>query len=227
MYLIRFEVLEDLKRGGCPICSGTERTAREWLRGLLRDIDDARVRANLERSGGICPPHIRLLVEVADDNKDSLGLGVVLEFLLAAAERTIARASHRVPVRASRRRGALKALTTPRCGVCDAEARRIDAYLEFLLDSSDGEVSRYAGDRRGALCLVHLSLAMARAQDRQDSTTVRLAARRKLEELKAQVNASIRAHAVGSAASAHVHDVLKRDAPQWLAGGPSGSRSAR
>jgi hypothetical protein len=233
MYVIRIEALEDLARSGCPICRASARVAREWLRGLLRgdDIGDAKVRKTLEAQGGLCPRHVRLLVEVAAEEGDSLGLAIVLEFLLEVAKRELAHRPRqeraRRPRRSPLRRGAAPVEDPKnRCGACEAEKRRADAYLALLMDASDDKMQAASDGPRHALCRVHLEQARGADADADADgpgySGLRLAATRKLDLLLAQVADSIKAHRPGAELPSGVHDVLWRWAPDWLAGPVAG-----
>src|SRR5581483_6288950 len=112
---------------------GAHRAGWEWIHGLLHeDANDPHVREALERAGGLCPDHTRLVVAVAAEEADSLGLSIVMEFLLAAAARRLNQ-----PVRAGlgrgkrRRRRIPTPLVARTCGACEAEGRRVAAYVEI------------------------------------------------------------------------------------------------
>jgi len=223
MYVIRIEAFDDLEHPGCPICRTCARVGREWLRGLLQnDIGDSTVRTSIADRGGLCGNHVRVLVDVATEDRDTLGLALVLEFLLNVAKRSLLNPAQRPkPLLRGwsrlRRGGAPpRAGPEPSCGACEAEDRRADAYLALFMDPSDPQMRALVDDPRHALCRDHLAQALGTAADNPNTRLLKLAATRKLDLLLAQIGDSIRAHRVGSDAPSSVHDVLRRQAPDWL-----------
>lgn len=216
MYVIRVELNDDLVAGGCPICRGATRSTRAWLLDLLREIDDVHVQEGLTRDGGLCPTHVRRLLEVAHECGDSLGLGIVLEHLLRTAPSLRAD-----PLRSSAprgRRGRRSAASiVDRCAACKALQVRIDAYLAILLDEPDVATRALADRPENALCKPHLDMATARRTSRETASLER-AARLHVRSIIDMLKSSQRAHTFGAPADQGVHDVLWRDAPDWLAG---------
>ena len=216
MYVMRVELHDDLAAGGCPICRGATRSTRAWLLDLLREIDDFRVQEALDRDGGLCPSHVRRLLDVARESDDSLGLGIVLEHLLRNAFIPVTGPPRR-SVRLGGSRRIPPAPTADRCAACKAQQVRIDAYLEILLDASDAATHELAHRPENALCKAHLQLALARRTHDRTAPLER-AARLHVRSLIDRVRTSQRAHTYGSTADRGVHEVLWRDAPDWLAG---------
>lgn len=217
MYLITYELLEDLAKPGCPVCRGAHRAGWDWIHGLLHDdANDPHVRQTLERNGGLCPEHTRLVVAVAAEEGDSLGLSIVMEFLLAAAGRRLDDGERRAPVQRTRRwRRARTPLVATTCGACEAEARRVTAYVEILTQSSSDYLRRASEEPERALCLVHLSGVIA-AGEPEVRRLLRVA-RRRAETLRAHIAAIVPAHASTTGLPTLDDPVLWREAPDWLA----------
>ncbi|MHB1553323.1 MAG: hypothetical protein ACYCZP_05190 [Acidimicrobiales bacterium] len=227
MYVVRIEALDDLASEGCPVCTAVERVERAWLGGLLDDVGDAKVRSALERGGGLCAAHVRLLVEVAADSGKTLGLCVVLEVLLSQARGELAT---REPLwRGCARRLARKRSSTEwpddGCGACNAVRLRERAYAELLLAAGDATLRRRAGDPRSALCRPHLARLRDAAVTYDGASVLHGAARAKVDELLIQVARSMAAHQVGSEIGSDAHGVILQDAPDWLAGRAGNART--
>lgn len=102
-YLVAFDLEDDLRHPGCPVCRVAARVGQEYLRSLMAsDITDARVADALRRSGGLCREHLLLAAEVAEDGGDSMGMALLCELLMAAAETSLTRRA-RARARARRR----------------------------------------------------------------------------------------------------------------------------
>lgn len=221
MYVMRVELHDDLAAGGCPVCRGATRSTRAWLSDLLRQIDDGRVQDGLERDGGLCAHHVRWLIEVARECGDSLGLGIVLEQLLQ-----IELSGRGASLRRSGRGGWLRRMRLRRvppmspddpCAACRAELVRVDAYLTLLVDEPDEATHRLADRPGAALCRPHLRMALARRLHHETALLQR-ATDLHVRSLIARLRASQRAHTYGAPVERGVHEVLWRDAPDWLAG---------
>ncbi|MGH9182445.1 MAG: hypothetical protein ACRDZ9_01245 [Acidimicrobiales bacterium] len=157
---------------------------------------------------------------VAAHEGDSLGLGIVMEFLLTFARRRLDGQARATAGRDRRRPRRRRSLTAWSCGACEAETRRAAAYLEILTQASNDEMRSAIEDPDRALCLVHLSAALGRTADERDASLLVRVARRRAEKLHGRVAASLGAHA--STVGRRVGDdaVLWREAPDWLAGAP-------
>ncbi len=216
MYVVRTEALDDLADEGCATCRAVDRVERAWLLGLLDEVGDAKVRSALERGGGLCAAHVRLLVEVAAESGKILGLGVVLEVLLsqARAELTGGRRTWR-----SSSGGPLRpAGGEPACGACASVRLRELAYTELLLAPGDTALQQRAADPSRALCRPHLAALRAAPSEQSGSVPFEAAARAKVDQLLGAVARSIDAHRVGSQSGPDAHDAVLKDAPEWLAG---------
>ncbi len=223
MYVVRSEALDDFVGAGCPMCKAAERVERTWLRGLLDEVGDAKVRAGLERRGGLCADHVRVLVEVAGESQKTLGLGVVLEVLLSQARDELGRRRRQWRSRAGR----VPRDTEPAssCGACASVQLREDAYAELLLAGNDAALQQRAADPRSALCRPHLAAVLGRVTSERRTAAVGGAASSKVDDLLAGVARSIDAHRVGSEVGPDAHEVILRDAPDWLAGSGGTART--
>ncbi|HTX63719.1 MAG TPA: hypothetical protein VMD28_08770 [Acidimicrobiales bacterium] len=226
---MRSEALDDFSGEGCPFCRAAARVEHAWLRGLLDEVGDAKVRSALERGGGLCSAHVLSLVDVAVGSGKLLGLGAVLEVLLTQAGRELD--ARRVPRRARKGRG----VTWPRrprpsahtpsgvgCGACGVVRLRENAYAELLLAAGDTALQRRARDPRRALCRPHLSgvrdAAAALGSAPGGAGGAEEAARERVGDLLGAVRRSIGAHRVGSEVLPGVHEAVLREVPKWLAG---------
>lgn len=221
MYVVRIEMLDDLAEEGCPICTAADRVERAWLRGLLDEVGDAKVRAALEEGGGLCAGHVRVLVDVAADAGKTLGLGVVLEGLVSMARDDLA-SRPRVGALGPRRRSRGERREPPGCGACQAVQLRERAYRELLFVTGDTALQQRSRDPRRAMCRPHFAMVRAEAEEVTASTSavaaLNAAAREKADQLLAGIARSIAAHSAGAEVRRNTHDVILRDAPEWLAG---------
>ncbi len=215
MYVVRTEALDDLADGGCATCRAADRVERAWLLGLIDEIGDAKVRSALERGGGLCAAHVRLLVEVAVEFKKILGLGVVLECLLSQARAELVGGPRRWRSLA----GPLRAAgPEPGCGACASVRLRELAYTELLLAPGDAVLQERAADPKSALCRPHLTALRAAQMAQSGSAPFEAAAGARVDELLTAVARSIDAHRVGSQSGPDAHGAVLKDAPEWLAG---------
>ena len=202
------------------MCRAAERVERAWLRGLLDEVGDAKVRSALESGGGLCARHVRLLVDVAIESRETLGLGVVLEVLLSQARDELVGHRRRLWPPTRTRTG-----SEAGCGACEAVGLREQAYVALLLEAADAAVQRHLRDPRSALCRPHLAELREEADVHGGAAALERGACSQVDQLLAGVARSIAAHQVGSAIGPDAHEVLFRGAPDWLAGRAGGART--
>jgi hypothetical protein len=183
----------------------------------------ARSGVRWKRNGGLCPRHVRVLVEVAADHADRLGLAVTLELLLQIVLRDLQEPSrvtrhHKVRRRAFRHRKPGEGMRRGLCGACESERRRIEAYVTLLLDETDERVHASGSSPRRALCRPHLVQAIARAEDVSGTAHLRRAAQREVGFLLDKLQTTIESYRTVAHAPQEVHEVLWCSAPDWLAG---------
>jgi len=219
-YLLEFELIEDLRRPGCPVCRGIERVARNWMRGLLRDdINNPRARELLARNGGLCPRHLRLAVAVAEHESDPMGLALLTEFLVGIAVRGLEATTARGRPRRARA-GGRAALRPASCPACESEDRRADAILELIEEAApDTDVHRLLDAEGHGLCLPHITRGLARSRHAYGAARlVRLGLRTatRLQRLLEQFLAK-QVHQRRNELSAEEVDAAEQ-ASAWLAG---------
>lgn len=227
-YILAFDLDEDVRHPGCPACRAAARVGRKYLASLMAsDITDARVVERICRTG-LCREHLLHGVEVVEATGDTMGMAILSDLLLAAAESPLAA---RVRSRSSWIRGRTGRRQLPLgagCPACAAEAVVIDGYLDLLLSTSSHHLmGALSGPERG-LCLAHAYRSLERpgAEGKGDAiirawSTTAQHYRRLLAELIRKRSHQYRHEPAGSEADAW------RQAPSWLVGAPRSGEGAR
>ena len=215
-YLVLFDLLEDLRRPGCPVCRAAERTGREYARTLMMtDITDARVRESITRAGGLCRDHLFLSVDVAAAEVDTMGLALLEELLLDIA--------HRLLVKRSRRGRRHRVGIGPggtRCTACEAEKVTVDAYCDLLISDPEVYLGPMAARDDGGLCFPHARWLLDRPGGPACSGLVVAAWARRAARLRQGAEATIAAHRADARELPSSEQVcsLRSEVPAWLVG---------
>ena len=206
-YLLSFDLLDDLRHPGCPMCRAAARVGRQYLNSLMvSDINDPRVREQIGRSGGLCREHVLLAVEEAAGRSDRLGMALLSELLLEIAANRLRKAK----VAALRPRFLRPSQRERLCPACTAEAVITDGYADILVDSPGVEVmSLFEREDRG-LCLPHAVNALARARNPSEVTLFADAWSRPARRMRKQLKDLIRKHAYN-----HRHEAPGVEADSW------------
>lgn len=159
------DLLDDLKRAGCPVCHAARRTAGHTVRALLSEsVMDPGVRARLRAAHGFCTDHALLALRLA--GVDGQGIGMLYDSILEHLREEV--------MGAARRRRAFRWPWQPEqadplaphrvCLVCEAERDRADTYLDLLASASSHDVLGSAArqEDRG-ICLPHLRWGLQQA----------------------------------------------------------------
>jgi hypothetical protein len=193
------DLMADLKKAGCPVCHGAQRAAWKYLDGLLWEfVNDPGVRAGLRAARGFCREHSRMALAVASEQAAAVGIAILYEDLLGAAEQAAAQAA-RAPWRGGsrgRRRGAHDALNpATACPACQTADRVADNYLRILArygsESPPAAALHHPG--RG-LCFPHLATGLANARSEQQAERLLEFFGHGTEELKRDLREFTRKH---------------------------------
>lgn len=218
-YLVAFDLADDLRQEGCPMCRAMCRVGEEYLRSLLAaDIDDARVKERIKRSGGLCREHVLAAVDVAAWRGDHLGMAIVAEWLLKVAAMQIDTRRMLVRTRRGRQRWRQHSPGTPQCPACEAEAVIVDSYA-LLLVADPAKARSALVDGEHGLCLPHALRALELTERTSERQLIVELWNRRAERLKVLLSDLVRSHAAsqrelpeGRANSAWI------EAPEWVAG---------
>lgn len=164
------DLVEDLRKPGCPACHGANRAVWRYLDSLLWEyVNDPGVRAKLRASRGFCREHALTALAVASHQAAASGVAILYEdFLRHVRDEVIAvgKGPRRGGARGRRAPGMPPA--TGRCPACKSADFVAANYLKILseadADSVPGRAVREPG--RG-LCLPHLAkgLRVARSEE--------------------------------------------------------------
>ena len=179
-----FDLLEDLRHAGCPVCRGSAAAARRFVQAFLYEsVNDPGQRARWRDSLGFCQDHALLLLQLASADGQAIALlyGDLLARVRDEAERELRRGRSWW-----RRRRSPPLQPRAPCGVCEAAHRKADAYLARLAESApDDDIGRAAREHGRGLCLPHLRRGLGRVRS--------LPGRRRLLEIFARGHDELRA----------------------------------
>lgn len=189
-YLLQFDLVEDLSLAGCPLCRGAARTGRKYLGSLMHeDINDAGVRNQLERSGGLCADHVLVAVQIATARGDTMGMALLTELLLDIGVDLLRREGRR------RRRHRPRLVRRPKlspCPACEAEAVIVNGYADLLLAAARQDHDRAPLVAECRLCLPHALAVLERARTESELSALREAWLRPTRHLRQLVAEAIR-----------------------------------
>jgi hypothetical protein len=224
-YLLEPEVTSDLDQKGCPLCRASQRAGRTWIRELIvQQMTDSTVLNLVKKSGGLCPTHLLVGLDVAESEADTLGLALFADYMLRLTRSRLADGQR--PANVRRRRGLRWWRRTSRdrrpCLACEAEERRSVAYIDILAELARRGDNRLKADWQ--LCFPHLAVAVDRLDDDAVRRNLIQAIDRRTDHLEEELATEIRKHSHD-----HRHldpapnGVLAAQTIRWLAG--RGSRA--
>lgn len=227
-YLLEFDVAEDASVPGCAVCRGAQRAGAEHVRGFLyEDANNPSARALLERSGGLCRDHLFVAARIAEQDEDTMGISILVEFLLDVARRRIAQVQR--PSKGRRRRRGPVSLLARGCPACDVERRQAESYLDILAGAgADGPSAGGAGGEEisagyalaeHGLCLVHLEMGLSRTGDDEGRALLVRSYSNRASQLRRQVQEHISKQSARRAAEGPGSESAAwREACDWLVG---------
>jgi hypothetical protein len=173
-YLVAFDLVDDLRRMGCPMCRAMCRVGEEHLRSLMAaDISDSHVRNRMKRSGGLCREHVLTAVEIAARSDNRMGMALVAEFLLEIGASRLNSRQTGFPPRPNRRwRHRQRTRDSDSCPACAAESVIVDSYIESLLTSRGAELRKSILDGERGFCLPHALRAIDRTDRAEDRALI-------------------------------------------------------
>jgi hypothetical protein len=152
------DLMADLKKHGCPVCHGADRSAWKMLDGLLwESVNDPGIRARLRATHGFCRSHALMALSVASEQSAALGMAILYEDFLRNVREEVIQAT--APRQRRQRRG-LPRIGQP-CMIChnaDSTARN---YLGVLAKAAE-DTDPWRAIRRPerGLCLPHVTLGL-------------------------------------------------------------------
>jgi hypothetical protein len=172
-----FDLIADLKKGGCPVCHGASRAAWRYLDSLLWEhVNDPEIRAKLRAAFGFCREHSMMAISVAGQQSAALGMAILYEDFLRTVDRQLEEAVRMRGKDRSRRlrRTGRSSLPKPApCRVC-ASARHVEEnYLRLLASApDDSPIGTGIRDPQRGLCLHHTLLGLHRARSDEQADRV-------------------------------------------------------
>ncbi len=152
------DLLADLRRPGCAICHGSDRSAWRYIDGLLwESVNDPGIRATLRAAHGFCREHSMMALRVASAHAGGLGMAILFEDLL---RHVLAEAEHEAASGAtgSRRRRRRPLGPHAPCPACLSARRTVESYVQILAAAHAGTVPFAAAREPGrGICLPHFA----------------------------------------------------------------------
>jgi hypothetical protein len=179
---------------GCPVCTLRRRAEATEIRSLLwENVNDVRIRAELDRAGGYCPRHTRA-VRAASREQSGPPIGAAILYQAILRQRLSAlEAAGSSSGRRGRRGSRAADLDPPRCPVCrtidGAAARAIDALIARL-----GDERWVVALGHAEFCLDHLTATWGAAEAARADEGWRLVAQAQIERIES-IRARLEAYA--------------------------------
>ncbi|CAN5630359.1 hypothetical protein BH24DEI1_BH24DEI1_11940 [soil metagenome] len=137
MHTTEFEVLETLKQPYCPLCRLAQESAKDYLAGVLGDgVNDADVRDDWRRRGGLCGRHWRVWRGL---DAAALSSAIMAQDLLGSY------LDNGFPKKRE-------------CRACQTEGEAEGRYLQSLRGLPEAKVEEALAAGRGFMCFRHLDM---------------------------------------------------------------------
>lgn len=179
------ELLDSLRKEGCPACDQGALAARRFLDSLLNDMvmNNLHAQRLLADSFGLCGAHAARAAEMGR----VLSAAIVWDLVAGA----LLRALEAAPARGLFKREEPLVPSAP-CPACEAEREMGDLTLLSLADHwQDGQVQE-AYQRSEGLCRPHLTRVAAVLGRRPEAALIREAEREKVRQLRADLQEFMR-----------------------------------
>jgi len=143
---------------GCPVCAEVARTDAQWLESILAEsVNDIPFREALDHARGLCPRHVRAVLDADRRRSGSLGAAILLRAMLTARLAEI-EAAHTARGW-TRARRAEEASRPPACLGCAREATTL-AWVTRAVVQLAADDAWSAAAAAAPFCLAHLLLLL-------------------------------------------------------------------